>query len=39
VRIDGSTVQLGLTRSEIDKVWERIEQLLEDVDEGRIGLF
>jgi hypothetical protein len=32
-------VQFGLTRGEIDDVWERIEKLLEAVDEGRLTLF
>jgi hypothetical protein len=29
-------VQLGLSRSEIDRVWRLLGQLLEDVDQGRI---
>ena len=32
-------VQLGLTDDEIEGVWERIEELLEDVDDGEIPLF
>jgi hypothetical protein len=36
VRKSGSTLQLGLTRSEIEGVRDRLEQLLSDVDKGRI---
>jgi hypothetical protein len=32
-------VQLGLTEDEIQDVWERIEELLEDVEDGDIPLF
>ena len=39
VRVDGTTVQFGLTTDEIDDVWERIEELLEDVDEGDLAIF
>jgi hypothetical protein len=39
VRIQDGTVQLGLRRSEIDGVWERIEKLIEDVDSGKIPVF
>ncbi len=39
VRVRGTSLQLGLTRSEIAAVWERIERLLEAVDAGRITLF
>lgn len=39
VRLDNTRLQFGLTRSEIDDVWQRIENLLEDVDEGKIGSF
>ncbi len=35
----GTTVQLGLTEDEIDHVYERIEDLLEEVDEGEIAVF
>ncbi len=38
-RRSGTTVQFGLTRDEIDDVWERIQDLLEDVDEGKLTLF
>ena len=39
VRVRGTSFQLGLKRSEIDAIWERIERLLEAVDAGRITLF
>jgi hypothetical protein len=39
VRVDGNTVQLGLTREEIDGVEERLRHLLERVDRGEIELF
>ena len=39
VRIQGGTVQLGLEDDEIDDVWERIQDLLKDVDEGEVGTF
>jgi hypothetical protein len=39
VRVVGTTVQLGLTRQEIDGVEERLRQLLERVDRGEIQLF
>jgi len=39
VRVAGTTVQLGLTRREIDAVEERLRRLLERVDRGEIGLF
>jgi len=32
-------VQFGLTGDEVEEVWERIEDLLEDVDGGKIPLF
>ena len=32
-------VQFGLTDDEIEDVWERIEDLIEDVDEGDIAVF
>ncbi len=35
----GTTIQLGLTEDEIENVYERIEHLLEDVDEGKITVF
>ena len=39
VRLDGTRLQFGLTRGEIDDVWKRIQNLVKDVDKGRIGLF
>ena len=35
----GTTVQFGLTEDEIDDVWERIEDLIEDVDDGDLPVF
>jgi hypothetical protein len=37
-RFEDPIFQFGLTESEIDDVWERIEDVLEDVDEGRIAV-
>ena len=37
--LDGGTLQFGLTRSEIDAIWSRIEELIEVVDEGKVDLF
>jgi hypothetical protein len=39
VRRDGTTVQFGLTRGEVQAIWERIESLIERVDAGEIALF
>ena len=39
VSVRGTTLQLGLTEDEIENVWERIEHLLEDIDDGKIGTF
>jgi hypothetical protein len=39
VRIEGNTIQLGLSEDELEDVWERIEDLIEDVDEGDISVF
>jgi len=39
VNISGGIVQIGLTESEIDDLWERIEKLIERVDEGRLTVF
>ncbi len=39
VSVRGTTVQLGLTDGEIENIWERIEHLLEDIDDGKLGLF
>lgn len=38
VRQKDGVVQLGLTRAEIEQVGRRIASLLEQVDEGRVGL-
>ena len=38
-RRSGRVIQLGLTRDEIEELEERIEELLEKVDEGEIQLF
>ena len=37
--IRGTTVQLGLTRGEIDAVWKRKQNLVEAVDSGRMPVF
>jgi len=39
VSVRGTTVQLGLTDDEIEDVWERLEDLLEDIDGGKLGVF
>jgi hypothetical protein len=39
VRIQGSGVQLGLTESEIDDVYQRIGDLIRDVDAGKLQTF
>jgi hypothetical protein len=39
VNISGDVVQIGLTKSELDDVWERIEELIERVDEGDLAVF
>jgi len=38
-RVKGTTVQFGLDEDEAEDVWERIEDLLEEVDDGDIPLF
>jgi hypothetical protein len=38
-RFRDGTLQLGLTESEIDHVWERAQKLLAEVDSGRIPVF
>ena len=35
----GNTIQFGLTRSELDKVWRRIEKLIARVDSGERPVF
>ena len=37
-RIEDSSIQLGLTDDEIDDLWDRIEDLIEQVDEGEIAV-
>ena len=39
VRFDGSVLQLGLTAGEIRGIYERREELLKLVDEGKVTLF
>jgi hypothetical protein len=39
VNISDRIVQIGLTQSEIDDIWERIEKLIERVDEGQLPVF
>ena len=39
IRRDGEVLQIGLTEREIRGVWGRIQDLIEDVDEGRIEVF
>jgi hypothetical protein len=39
VNISGKIVQIGLTKSEIDDLWERIEKLIERVDDGHLAVF
>jgi hypothetical protein len=36
---DGDTIQFGLTKKEIDKVWKRIQKLKEQVDDGSLPVF
>jgi len=35
----GNTIQFGLTRHEIDRVWERIQRLVREVDDGSLPVF
>jgi hypothetical protein len=39
VRYVDGVLQLGLTSDEIEDVWERLEDLIEDVDEGDVAVF
>jgi len=39
VRRDGETVQMGLTRVEVERLWTRLRRLLEMVDDGRVKTF
>ncbi len=36
---EGDVVQFGLTKKEIDKVWKRIQKLIEQVDDGSLPVF
>ncbi len=38
-RVVGGTVQLGLSTREIDDIWERIQNLIAEVDRGEIAVF
>jgi hypothetical protein len=35
----GNTLQFGLTRREIDRVWERMQRLIRDVDDAALPVF
>ncbi len=39
VRTSKDTVQVGLARSEVNRVWRLLQRLLQDVDSGKIGTF
>ncbi len=39
VRLRGDVLQIGLAKFEIERVWDRIQRLLEDVDSGTIPVF
>jgi hypothetical protein len=39
VRIEGKQLQFGLTDDEIEDVWERIQDLIEEVDDGDLPVF
>lgn len=39
VRIQPDSVQFGLTEDQIDDVWDRLEELINDVDDGKIPVF
>ncbi len=39
VRTRRGVIQFGLTEDEVENLWERIEHLLDDVDDGKIPLF
>ena len=39
VREEDGVIQIGLTEGEIDDVWDRIEDFLDDVDRGRYMAF
>jgi hypothetical protein len=39
VRRDGAVLQMGLTKPEIERVWRRVQRVLEMVDDGRVKTF
>jgi hypothetical protein len=39
IRIEGKVLQIGLTEDEIQDIWDRIEDLIEDVDDGDVAVF
>ncbi len=39
VREEDGVIQIGLTEEEIDDVWNRIEDFVNDADRGRFGTF
>lgn len=39
IRLRGDVLQIGLAMFEIERVWDRIQRLLEDVDNGAIPVF
>jgi hypothetical protein len=39
VRTADGTVQLGLTRPEIDQIWRQLKRLVERVDRGKVRTF
>lgn len=39
VRRNGRSIQFGLDDDEVEDLWERIEDLIQDVDHGRIAVF
>ncbi len=39
VRIEGRQLQFGLTDDEVEDVWQRIQDLIEDVDTGVLAVF
>ena len=39
VRVSGDTVQFGLTRKEVDAIADRLRELLERVDAGKIETY
>jgi hypothetical protein len=39
VRRDGAVLQMGLTKPEIERVWHRVQRLLEMIDDGSVKTF